>query len=638
MPHIELLDSLTIDKIAAGEVVERPFSVVKELTENALDAGASAVTVEIRDGGASLIRVTDNGCGIPADEVRKAFLRHSTSKIASVEDLLSARTLGFRGEALASVAAVARVELLTKTADALTGVRYVIEGGTERFLEEAAVPDGTTVKVENLFYNVPVRRKFLKKPGVEAAAVTDYVQRLILGHPDVAFRYYNGGREPVLLSSGRGELRNCVFAVYGRDIADKLLEVSASDGTFTVSGFVSRPQLARANRSFQSLFINGRYVRSALVDKVLDEVYKDFLVPGTFPVTVLHLSMDPSLLDVNVHPTKMEVRFGCEEALRSFLHGAVLAALRASSLVSREGMIRESAEAVRREESPAGTTIAQPVEKPAETTISRPAEKPVVHPAEHPAEKPIEKPVEPPIEKPAEKPAEHPAEHPAEKPVQISVYSDPIPVAEAPELREDELPFGDTDPVPEDLRLIGQAFGTYWLAERRGMLYVMDQHAAHERVLYDRFRAMLREGPVDSQLLLEPLTVTVDPREVALLPGFQPELCRMGFEAEAFGEDCVIVRAVPFIFNSPLEAADMAAMLDLLVAGSRDASRDLLLDKMAMTACKAAVKGNSLMSEKEAEELLRALFASENPYNCPHGRPTLISLTKYELERRFKRA
>ena len=614
MPHIELLDSLTVDKIAAGEVVERPFSVVKELTENALDAGASAVTVEIRDGGASLIRVTDNGCGIPADEVRKAFLRHSTSKIASVEDLLSARTLGFRGEALASVAAVARVELLTKTADALTGVRYVIEGGAERFLEEAAVPDGTTVKVENLFYNVPVRRKFLKKPGVEAAAVTDYVQRLILGHPDVAFRYYNGGREPVLLSSGRGELRNCVFAVYGRDIADKLLEVSASDGTFTVSGFVSRPQLARANRSFQSLFINGRYVRSALVDKVLDEVYKDFLVPGTFPVTVLHLSMDPSLLDVNVHPTKMEVRFGCEEALRSFLHDAVLAALRASSLVSREGMIRESAEAVRREESPAETAIARPVEKPA------------VHPAEHPAEKPIEKPVEPPIEKPAE------------KPVQISVYSDPIPVAEAPELREDELPFGDTDPVPEDLRLIGQAFGTYWLAESRGMLYVMDQHAAHERVLYDRFRAMLREGQVDSQLLLEPLTVTVDPLEVALLPGFQPELCRMGFEAEAFGEDCVIVRAVPFIFNSPLEAADMAAMLDLLAAGSRDASRDLLLDKMAMTACKAAVKGNSLMSEKEAEELLRALFASENPYNCPHGRPTLISLTKYELERRFKRA
>ena len=624
MPHIELLDSLTIDKIAAGEVVERPFSVVKELTENALDAGASAVTVEIRDGGASLIRVTDNGCGIHADEVRKAFLRHSTSKIASVEDLLSARTLGFRGEALASVAAVARVELLTKTADALTGVRYVIEGGAERFLEEAAVPDGTTVKVENLFYNVPVRRKFLKKPGVEAAAVTDYVQRLILGHPDVAFRYYNGGREPVLLSSGRGELRNCVFAVYGRDIADKLLEVSASDGTFAVSGFVSRPQLARANRSFQSLFINGRYVRSALIDKVLDEVYKDFLVPGTFPVTVLHLSMDPSLLDVNVHPTKMEVRFGCEEALRSFLHDAVLAALRASSLVSREGMIRESAEAVRREE-PAGTPIDTPAAKP----IAQPIVPPIV---------PAEKSAEPPVEKPTEKPAEHPAEHPAEKPVQISVYSDPIPVAEVPELREDELPFGDTDPVPEDLRLIGQAFGTYWLAESRGMLYVMDQHAAHERVLYDRFRAMLREGPIDSQLLLEPLTVTVDPREVALLPGFQPELCRMGFEAEAFGEDCVIVRAVPFIFNSPLEAADMAAMLDLLAAGSRDASRDLLLDKMAMTACKAAVKGNSLMSEKEAEELLRALFASENPYNCPHGRPTLISLTKYELERRFKRA
>lgn len=615
MSHINLLDSATINKIAAGEVVERPVSVVKELTENALDAGATTVTVEIRDGGTSLIRVTDNGAGIAPDEVRKAFLRHSTSKIATVEDLLSARTLGFRGEALASIAAVARVEVFTKEKEQLTGVHYVIEGGSEQVYEEAACPDGTTVRVENLFYNVPARLKFLKKPGLEAASVTDYMQRLILGHPNVAIRYYNGRPEPALIAPGRGDLKNCLFAVYGRDITDKVIPVSREEGLFAIRGYISRPQLTRPNRAFQSLFINGRWVRSAVVDRILDDVYKDLIVPGTFPVSVLHLHMDPSLLDVNVHPTKMQVRFICEAELRAFLYAALDEALAAPSLISREGRIYEKPA-----EKEAGTTA--PAEKPAETEADKPA-------APGQSASPAEE------TKPAESVK---TESPVLRGEQITVYEEEAPKDIAPAVSEDEKPFGDEKPLPQNLRIIGQAFETYWLAEGDGLLYMMDQHAAHERVLYDRFRAMLRSGEVGSQLLLEPVVASVSPRDVAELPLHEAELSRLGFTVEAFGEDAVIVRAVPYIFNGPMDPEDMHTLLDILSGGAREASRDLLIDKMAMTSCKAAVKGSSLMTEAEAAHLLEDLLASENPYNCPHGRPTIISVSRYDIERRFKRA
>ena len=618
--HIELLDDATINKIAAGEVVERPVSVVKELTENALDAGASLITVEIREGGTSYIRVSDNGCGIPSDEIRLAFLRHSTSKITSVEDLARTLTLGFRGEALASVAAVARVELLTKTEEELTGIRYLAEGGRELLMEEAAVPTGTTVKVENLFFNVPARRKFLKKASVEAAAITDYLQRLILGHPEVSFRYLNGRQEPTLFSTGRGGLKNALFAVYGRDVVDKCLPIEAESEALPglrLSGFISRPQLCRPNRSLESLFINGRWVRSALVDKALDEAYKDYIVPGTFPVFVLHLSMDPTLLDVNVHPTKMEVRFTREEELRGFLYEAFSACLREASLVSREGRFYEVPE-----------TAAKPAVKPSAPMSSPLPGKDAAAPAANP-----------PVSAPHHSPAPVAPVAPSE-PRQVSIFAGEKPAAlpEPPELCEEPLPYGSKDPKPQLLRLIGQLFETYWLAEGEGLLYVMDQHAAHERVLYDRFRRTLAEGPVDSQLLLEPMTVTMPPREVALLPVHQDTLTRLGFEVEVFGEDAVIVRAVPYIFNGPMEAEDMITLMSLLSEGNRFVSRDLLLDKLAMTACKAAVKGNSRMSFCEAEQLLVQLFASDNPYNCPHGRPTVISVSRYDIERRFKRA
>ncbi len=614
MPHIELLDDATINKIAAGEVVERPVSVVKELTENALDAGATAVTVEIREGGCSYIRVSDNGCGIPAEEIRAAFLRHSTSKIQSVEDLSRTFTLGFRGEALASVAAVARVEILTKTAEQLTGVRYVIEGGREQLFEEAAVPTGTTVKVENLFFNVPARRKFLKKAGLEAAAVTDYLQRLILGHPDTAFRYLNGHSEPSLLSGGRGGLKNALFAVYGRDIVDKCLPIEAVSDQIEglrLEGFISRPQLCRPNRALQSLFINGRWVRSALVDKALDEAYKDYIVPGTFPVAVLHLSMDPAALDVNVHPTKMQVRFTREEELKGFLFEAFSACLKQNSLISREGSVHEKVT-----EKPAAAPAAT-VPAIASAIESEHAPAPAIEPVIAPTVQSGSAPSAP------------------AKPVQVTLYQETVPAVTT--VAEETEPFGNADPRPAALRLIGQVFDTYWLAEGEGLLYVMDQHAAHERVLYDRFRHRLAEGPDDSQLLLEPMLVRLTPRELALLPEYEPALTRLGFSAEPFGDDTLLVRAVPYIFNGPMAAEDMVTLVSLLTDGSRSVSRDLLLDRLAMTACKAAVKGNSRMSFQEADKLLEQLFASDNPYNCPHGRPTVFSVSRYELERRFKR-
>lgn len=669
MSQIRLLDDATINKIAAGEVVERPVSVIKELVDNALDAGASNVTVEIRDGGISYIRVTDNGKGIPASEVAAAFLRHCTSKITSVEDLANTLTLGFRGEALASIAAVSRVEILTKTEDELTGVRYIIEGGREVALEEVACPTGTTLRIENLFFNVPARKKFLKKPGTEAAAVTDFMQRVALGHPEIGFKYYNGRPEPTLITSGNGDLRACLYAVYGRDILDKMLPLEYEEDGLRLVGFISRPQLARGNRAYQSLFINGRWVKSPVVDRAMDEAYKDLIVPGTFPVSVLHLTMDPSRLDVNVHPTKMEVRFEDAVKIRNFVFLAIDRTLSGTSLVHRSGEFFKESAGTREESVP--STTEKPSEASPEKPASMPAEKPALQPvqpirrpaesADLPSAKPLEQPVENPQEAPAEKSAEAAPVTPEEKPVireergpvfiykptdQVSVYQEKPGEAEenakseaekAEELREEIAPYKTKEALADKLRLIGQVFKTYWLAEGDGLFYMMDQHAAHERVLYDRFREVLKSGNADSQILLQPDVYTVNPKEIAELPAYQPVLEKLGFGIEAFGEDAVIVREVPYIFNGPLPSEFVAEMLDMLHSGSRDAARDALIDKIAMMSCKAAVKGNTEMSFAEAEHLLKELFNSENPYNCPHGRPTVITFSEYEIEKKFKR-
>ena len=692
MPRIRLLDQATVNKIAAGEVVERPASVVKEMVENAIDAGADKITVEIKDGGCALICITDNGCGIDADEVRTAFLRHSTSKIRRVEDLLENTTLGFRGEALASIAAVARVEMLTKTASAVTGIRFVIEGGVEKVCEEVACPNGTTVRVENLFFNTPARRKFLKKPAAEAATITDLMQKMALGHPEVSFRYLNGKREPSLYLAGGGNLKNSIYAVYGREVLDKMIplegEVPLSDTTsMTVRGYISRPQQTRANRTYENFFINGRYIRSTLLEKAIDEAYKDYIVPGTFPITVLHLEMDPSTLDVNVHPTKMEIRFMEEEKTRLGLFEVLDKALKEENLISRVGTFYKEPEDVilgqktpmipRSEEGPelsfepflpaqkpgsrwenAKTGYVSGTRERKDGLTFRGAEPPkgahktTDYSYEWPGgktEKPkaaadmivMEEPAKP--ETPFV-PMDLKAAGQAAEPIAVPYGGDQIGVheekpADAPSAEvPTEAASTAEKPKAHHLRLVGQVFKTYWIAEEDDVFYLVDQHAAHERVLYDQYRAMLDRGDIDTQVLMEPSVVSVDPKAVAELDHYQPVLKKLGYQVEAFGEDAVIVRGVPFLFGKALPAEDMAKMLDMCHTGSIDSARDLLIDKIATMSCKAAVKGNDPMSFMEASSLLEQLFASANPYNCPHGRPTIISVTQYQLEKRFMRS
>lgn len=643
MPQIRLLDQATINKIAAGEVVERPASIVKELAENAVDAGATQITVEIKEGGIGSIRITDNGCGIEAEQIRTAFLRHSTSKIRRVEDLLENLTLGFRGEALASIAAVARVEMLTKPARALTGIRYVIEGGVEKVWEEVACPKGTTLLVENLFFNTPARKKFLKKPAAEGAAITDLMQKMALGHPEVSFRYLNGKKEPTLYTPGKNDLKKCVYAVYGREFLDKLLPLSgemalgskedpaAANKIIRVRGFISRPQMTRANRSYQNFFINGRYIRSALLEKALEEAYKDYIVPGQFPAAVLHLETDPDALDVNVHPTKMEVRFMQEEATRRALYEVVSDCLQGTNLISRVGSFYK-------EEKPA--TAAAPKAEPNRLQPVQP--QPIWPersrlPSQSESIYKEEKPVWPTSQPDPNLPfiVEEP-EEPVYTGKQIQVHEEKIEEKVLPTLQEEAAAY-EAPARKHNLRLVGQIFRTYWLAEEEDIFYIIDQHAAHERVLYDRYRQILQEGHMDSQLLMEPAVYTVNPKAVAELDRFQPILEKTGFQVEVFGEDAVIVRAVPYLFNGALPAEDFTKMLDMLWEGNVDTARDLLIDKIAMMSCKAAVKGNRSMNEQEAQALIEQLFASPNPYNCPHGRPTIISMTQYEVEKKFKR-
>ncbi len=681
MAAIHLLDAATVNQIAAGEVVERPASIVKELVENSIDAEASSVQIEIREGGMRYIRVTDNGNGIEADQIRTAFLRHSTSKIQSAADLPRILSLGFRGEALASIAAVARVEVLSRTPASMTGVRYILEGGAEKLMEEVACPAGTTVRVENLFFNTPVRKKFLKKPATEASYVTDYVQRIVLGHPEVSFLYCKEGREPSLHSPGNNKLRNSVFAVYGKDILSQLLPLS-SPGAIGVEGYISRPQLVRANRSYESCFLNGRYIRSKVIEQALDDAYKDYVAPGSYPVAVLRISMDPSLLDVNVHPTKMEVRFSEEDRVADAVYEAVLSCLKKTDLTARMQEFApspagpgQSADAGAGTGAPgqgadagAGTrTPGQGADAGAGTgTPSQGADAGTGAPGPAPDIEPgavsglddaalsllqskrdrlrsrmaeqvsLESTVREEAS-PYGQTKDETAPYEREKNGAVPCGQEKDGAVSCGQENDEAPPYERRRAVPPSLRLVGQIFRTYWIAEDRDIFYMIDQHAAHERVLYDRLKEKLSQGELDSQVLLEPMVFQLSPRDAVRVLENTDVFSRLGYRVEAFGEDSVILREVPCIFNGTMGRADFQTMVDLLEEGGRAADQAVLIDKMAMASCKAAVKGNDAISFKEMQSLLEQLFASGNPYNCPHGRPTMMTMTKQELERRFKR-
>ena len=692
MPQIEVLDEQTIDKIAAGEVVERPSSVVKELVENAIDAKATAITVEIKEGGTSLIRITDNGCGIEAAQIPIAFYRHSTSKIRKVEDLVRISSLGFRGEALSSIAAVAQVELITKTPEQFTGSRYLIEGGKELSLEEIGAPNGTTFLVKNLFYNTPVRRKFLKSSQTEAGYVNDLMERIALSHPEISFKFINNGQIR-LHTSGNGKLKDIIYHIYGRDIAANLLEIHAEYEGFSVDGFIGKPIIARGNRNFESYFINGRYIKSTLIAKALEDGYRGFMMQHKYPFTVLTISLDGTLVDVNVHPNKMELRFSNGEILYQQLAALLSTRLRESELIPKvtvhEEKKQEKRPQIQPQEAPepfeqkrlerlrAAVAKDSPYERKypernrpetatsGQETVGQASvlREQITYGTECPGSFPVEQKVL--CEEKTDSSETQKQEKNGEVFFQESVNTDSQEVlAEhvlqqtlfdtAEQKAEEQEDTGGSDFSDADLkskqewkllskqarphhRIIGQLFETYWLVEYQEQFYMIDQHAAHEKVLFERTMKTYREKEFTSQMISPPIILSLTMQEEVLLKKFLPEFEKLGYEIQHFGGKEYAVNAVPGNLYGLNGQSLLLELRDGLGNLSEKDTPDLVVEKIASMSCKAAVKGNQKLSRPEIEHLIDELLTLENPYFCPHGRPVIVSMTKYEIEKKFKR-
>ena len=710
MRKIAVLDQNTIDKIAAGEVVERPSSVVKELVENAIDAGATAVTVEITDGGKKLIRITDNGSGMEAEQIPLAFLRHATSKIEKVEDLEHIASLGFRGEALSSIAAVSQVELITKTPSSVSGSRYVIEGGQEHSLEELGAPEGTTFLVRNLFYNTPARSKFLKSDMTEANYIHTLMEQLALSHPEISFKYIQN-KQVKLHTSGNYSVKDVIYSVYGREIARALLEVSQENSFMKIEGFVGKPEIARGNRSFENYYINGRYVKNNIITKAIENAYRGFLMQHKFPFVSLRMEMEGNDLDVNVHPAKREVRFAREQEVYDAVYDTVRAALTRremipkvsvdSSFVKEEkeekvtrAAVPEPFEQKRREElygarKPAPSVVREPAasyrpafskdeeemfsgtlrenqkldeeKKLAEMQQAEPessqnssekidtvAEKPEVQDSLKTVREFVQK-VELKIQKAISEETSQP-ETEVVQPEITETIEEKTEQTEMP-LKEEQTPEKQAPPqqlelfeekllAPESrsrIELIGQIFDTYWLVQFEDNFYIIDQHAAHEKVYYERMVKQFREHSIDSQYLNPPLIVTLSMQEEEILRSNMNYFEQFGFEIENFGGREYRISAVPSNLYGLTEEELFLEMLDNLASNNSKDTLDIFAARLATMACKAAVKGNHAMSTQEAEKLIDELLTLENPYHCPHGRPTIIAMTKTELEKKFKR-
>ena len=659
MANIQVLDQITIDKIAAGEVIERPASIIKELVENAIDAGASAVTVEIKEGGISFIRITDNGCGIPKEEVPLAFLRHSTSKIRSVDDLTTVASLGFRGEALSSIAAIAQVELITKTKDEVTGTRYRIEGGAEKAIEDTGAPDGTTFLVHQIFYNTPARRKFLKTPMTEASHVSELMTRLALSHPEVSIQFINNGQEK-LHTSGNGKLKDIVYHVFGRDIANNILETNERIDGIQVQGFIGKPIISRGNRNYENYFINGRYVKSNIIAKAIEDAYKDFTMQHKYPFTVLHFTMDGTDLDVNVHPTKMELRFSNQQGVYNFVYNALKQTLSEPELIPRVELpetkeVPVKAEKIVEQEQPMTPVREErkpPVieeEKNLDYFMKKMRERVTAYHQQAVEVKPTPQPsvVQESVNYEA-LPASQPIAVSEPAPEQLTVPKEPMPeqaIATREKksvVTEKQLDFFEekllTKKAVQEYKIIGQLFETYWLVEFHEQLYIIDQHAAHERVLYEKTLRGMKDREFTSQYLSPPIILNLSMQEEETLNTHIDIFTNIGFEIEPFGGDSYAIRAVPDNLFSIAKKELFTEMLDQLVDGIHSSlAPDIIAEKVASMSCKAAVKGNSRLSAAEVETLIGELLELENPYHCPHGRPTIIAMTKRELEKKFKR-
>lgn len=672
MANIKVLDQNTINQIAAGEVIDRPASVVKELLENAIDAKATAITVEIKDGGISFIRITDNGCGIEKEDIKVAFLRHSTSKIRTAVDLVTVSSLGFRGEALSSISAVAMVELITKTKESFCGTRYVIEGGEEKSIEDIGVPDGTTFIVRNLFYNTPARRKFLKSANTEASYISDIVEKIALSHPEISIRFIVNNQNK-LHTSGNGSLRDVVYTVYNREIATNVIEINNSCQFMKITGYIGKPLISRGNRGYENYFINNRYVKSNFISRAIEDAYKSFLMQHKYPFTCINLQVDPELLDVNVHPSKMELRFRNQEEIYPFVFNTVDAALHHRQLIP-DVEIEEKKEKEK--------TVTQIV---SEVMASDGKKVRIPEPFEIKRNESIKESLKEELDiKEGNNKSSNIAANKVNTPEVVNeadnnnvneiniankkeqifklnekneiLMEDSEKYKYVPENRisriiekeekkvvvENQMELFDDNLLSKKARvkhkIIGQVFDTYWIVEYNDKMFIIDQHAAHEKVLYEKILKRYNAKEQLSQEINPPIVVSVSMKEEQVLKANMDSFRKFGYEIEEFGGNEYAIRGVPYDL---LSLSSRELFLELLDGINIDdgirVKPDMLIDRMATMACKAAVKGNNKLSMDEANKLIDELLELDNPYNCPHGRPTIISMTKYEMEKKFKR-
>ena len=642
MAKIQLLDQKTIDNIAAGEVIERPASVVKELVENAVDAKANAVTVEIKDGGMTLIRVTDNGIGIPKDQVKTAFLRHATSKIRSVEDLLSVSSLGFRGEALSSISAVAQVELVTKTAESFSGVSYKIYGGEEEAFDDIGAPDGTTFLVKNLFYNTPARRKFLKSATTEAGYVEQMMVHIALSHPEISFKFIHNNKNKIY-TSGNGKVKDIIYHIYGRDVAGALIPLEAQNEDVKVTGFVAKPYVSRGNRNYESYFINGRYIKSSIIYKAIEEGYRTFTMKHRYPFVCLDFKIDQELLDVNVHPTKMEIRFRNGREIYELVVDAVRAALLQKDLV--QDVLRETP---KKKELPKAKEVKKPEpfevnrrKEEVQKVDRRKEEVQKVDQQGQAVQQQIEKPSHPVKKTPTASEASKNTKKPTYAGLNYNTQKKEFPQYKTDELSSNQMTLRE-DPVfsvqaRPDRKILGQLFKTYWLIEYEDQLFIMDQHAAHEKVNYERLMKNFKEKEIYSQRLEPPMVVTVSMTEAEALTRYKDAFAGLGFTIESFGGNEYCIREVPANLYGIGERDLFMELLDAVSQENGTLDTEVIASKIATMACKMSIKGNQRVSLMEVEHLLDELMKLENPYQCPHGRPTIIKMSKYEIDKKFKR-
>lgn len=662
MANIKVLDQNTINQIAAGEVIDRPASVVKELLENAIDAKATAITVEIKDGGISFIRITDNGCGIEKEDIKVAFLRHSTSKIRTAVDLVTVSSLGFRGEALSSISAVAMVELITKTKESFCGTRYVIEGGEEKSIEDIGVPDGTTFIVRNLFYNTPARRKFLKSANTEASYISDIVEKIALSHPEISIRFIINNQNK-LHTSGNGSLRDVVYTVYNREIATNVIEINNSCQFMKITGYIGKPLISRGNRGYENYFINNRYVKSNFISRAIEDAYKSFLMQHKYPFTCINLQVDPELLDVNVHPSKMELRFRNQEEIYPFVFNTVDAALHHRQLIpdveieekkEKEKTVTQIVSEVMASDGKK-VRIPEPFEIKRNESIKESIKEIEIANKKEQIFKLNEKNEilmedsekykyvpENRISRIIEKQGRVDNTKENQQAGRFVENIKPDLAEEKKVVVENQMELFDDNLLSKKARvkhkIIGQVFDTYWIVEYNDKMFIIDQHAAHEKVLYEKILKRYNAKEQLSQEINPPIVVSVSMKEEQVLKANMDSFRKFGYEIEEFGGNEYAIRGVPYDL---LSLSSRELFLELLDGINIDdgirVKPDMLIDRMATMACKAAVKGNNKLSMDEANKLIDELLELDNPYNCPHGRPTIISMTKYEMEKKFKR-